>query len=60
MIARDPKRHMTVVVLTNRNEPEPYQLALKIARAVIAFLSHGIASTHFMWPSKPNDVAMAR
>jgi CubicO group peptidase (beta-lactamase class C family) len=36
VIVRYPKRHMTVVVLTNRNEPEPYQLALKIARATMA------------------------
>ncbi len=35
VIVRYPKRHMTVVVLTNRNEPEPYQLALEIAQAVI-------------------------
>ncbi len=31
VIVRYPKRHMTVVVLTNRNEPEPYPLALEIA-----------------------------
>lgn len=36
VIVRYPKRHLTVVVLTNRNEPEPYQLALKIADTVIA------------------------
>ena len=30
VIVRYPTRHMTVVVLTNRNEPEPYPLALKI------------------------------
>jgi len=36
VIVRYPKRHMTVVVLTNRNEPEPYQLALEIAKMVIA------------------------
>jgi CubicO group peptidase (beta-lactamase class C family) len=35
VIVRYPKRHMTVVVLTNRNEPEPYQLALEIAKTVI-------------------------
>jgi CubicO group peptidase (beta-lactamase class C family) len=34
VIVRYPKRHMTVVVLTNRNEPEPYQLALEIAKTV--------------------------
>jgi CubicO group peptidase (beta-lactamase class C family) len=31
VIVRYPKRHLTVVVLTNRNEPEPYRLALQIA-----------------------------
>jgi CubicO group peptidase (beta-lactamase class C family) len=31
VIVRWPKRHFTVVVLTNRNDPEPYRLALKIA-----------------------------
>jgi CubicO group peptidase (beta-lactamase class C family) len=36
VIVRYPKRHMTVVMLTNRNEPEPYQLALEIAKTVIA------------------------
>jgi CubicO group peptidase (beta-lactamase class C family) len=36
VIVRYPKRHMTVVVLTNRNDPEPYQLALEIAKTVIA------------------------
>jgi CubicO group peptidase (beta-lactamase class C family) len=36
VIVRYPKRYTTVVVLTNRNEPEPYQLALEIAKTVIA------------------------
>jgi CubicO group peptidase (beta-lactamase class C family) len=36
VIVRYPKRHMTLVVLTNRNAPEPYQLALEIAKTVIA------------------------
>ena len=31
MIVRYPERQLTVVVLTNRNDPEPYRLALKIA-----------------------------
>jgi CubicO group peptidase (beta-lactamase class C family) len=35
VIVRYPKRHMSVIVLTNRNEPEPYQLALEIAKTVI-------------------------
>lgn len=36
VIVRYPKRHLTVVVLTNRNEPEPYPLALAIAKKAIA------------------------
>ncbi len=36
VIVRYPKRHLTVAVLTNRNEPEPYRLALEIAETVIA------------------------
>jgi CubicO group peptidase (beta-lactamase class C family) len=35
VIVRYPKRHLTVVVLTNRNEPEPYALALEIAKTVM-------------------------
>jgi CubicO group peptidase (beta-lactamase class C family) len=31
VIVRYPKKKLTVVVLTNRNDPEPYRLALKIA-----------------------------
>ena len=31
-IVRWPQRRLTVVVLTNRNDPEPYPLALQIAR----------------------------
>jgi CubicO group peptidase (beta-lactamase class C family) len=31
VIVRWPRRHLTVVVLTNRNDPEPYRLALEIA-----------------------------
>lgn len=31
VIVRWPQRHLTVVVLSNRNAPEPYRLALKIA-----------------------------
>jgi CubicO group peptidase (beta-lactamase class C family) len=33
VIVRWPKRHFTVIVLTNRNEPEPYRTALKIAES---------------------------
>jgi hypothetical protein len=35
VIVRYPKRKITVIVLTNRNEPEPYRLALEIARKVL-------------------------
>jgi CubicO group peptidase (beta-lactamase class C family) len=31
VIVRWPRRHFTVVILTNRDDPEPYTLALKIA-----------------------------
>jgi CubicO group peptidase (beta-lactamase class C family) len=31
VIVRYPKRRLTVVVLTNRNDPEPYRIALQIA-----------------------------
>jgi CubicO group peptidase (beta-lactamase class C family) len=33
VMVRYPKERLTVVVLTNRNDPEPYVLALKIAKA---------------------------
>ncbi|WP_448100433.1 serine hydrolase domain-containing protein [Luteibacter jiangsuensis] len=32
VIVRYPKRHLTVILLTNRNDPEPYKTALAIAR----------------------------
>jgi CubicO group peptidase (beta-lactamase class C family) len=32
VIVRYPQRHLTVLVLTNRNDPEPYATALAIAR----------------------------
>lgn len=32
VILRFPKRHLTVVILTNRNHPEPYEIALTIAK----------------------------
>jgi len=32
VIVRYPRRHFTVIVLTNRDEPEPYALALAIAK----------------------------
>ncbi len=35
VIVRWPARHFTVIVLTNRNDPEPYTLALAIARTCL-------------------------
>ncbi|MEP6634866.1 MAG: hypothetical protein ABJA62_11740, partial [Luteimonas sp.] len=32
VIVRWPQRHFTVIVLTNRNDPEPYTMALAIGR----------------------------
>jgi CubicO group peptidase (beta-lactamase class C family) len=32
VIVRWPKQHLTVILLSNRNEPEPYQTVLKIAQ----------------------------
>jgi hypothetical protein len=32
VIVRYPRRHFTVIVLTNRDAPEPYPLALAIAK----------------------------
>lgn len=34
VIVRYPERHMTVIVLTNRNDPEPYETAKRIAAIV--------------------------
>jgi CubicO group peptidase (beta-lactamase class C family) len=31
VLVRYPRQHLTVIVLTNRNDPEPYRLALAIA-----------------------------
>jgi CubicO group peptidase (beta-lactamase class C family) len=42
VLVRYPKRGLTVVVLTNRNDPEPYEKALAIAHV---FLSGGSAET---------------
>jgi CubicO group peptidase (beta-lactamase class C family) len=36
VIVRYPKQKLTIVVLTNRNEPEPYRLALQIAQMNLA------------------------
>lgn len=36
VIVRYPQRHLTVAVLTNRDDPEPYALAKQIAALVIA------------------------
>lgn len=35
VIVRYPQRHMSVVVLINRDDPEPYGLAKKIAALVL-------------------------
>ena len=32
VIVRWPKQHVTVILLSNRNEPEPYRTALEVAR----------------------------
>ena len=32
VIVRYPRRHLSVIVLTNRNDPEPYRMALQIAQ----------------------------
>ena len=34
VIVRWPQRHLTVILLSNRNDPEPYRTALEIARPV--------------------------
>jgi CubicO group peptidase (beta-lactamase class C family) len=36
VIVRFPERHFTVIILTNRNEPEPYGTALAIAKLYFA------------------------
>lgn len=36
VIVRWPKQHLTVILLSNRNEPEPYQTVLKIAQPFLA------------------------
>jgi CubicO group peptidase (beta-lactamase class C family) len=36
VIVRYPERHMTVIVLTNRDDPEPYATAKKIAEIVLS------------------------
>ena len=40
VIVRYPARHMTVVILTNRNSPEPYETALEIAKRYLADKQH--------------------
>jgi hypothetical protein len=37
VIVRWPKQHFTVILLSNRNAPEPYQMVLAIAAP---FLEH--------------------
>jgi CubicO group peptidase (beta-lactamase class C family) len=45
VIVRYPQRHLTVVVLTNRNEPEPYATAKRIA-ALYLDSAHGNVEGH--------------
>jgi CubicO group peptidase (beta-lactamase class C family) len=45
VIVRYPTRRLTVVVLTNRNDPEPYQLALAIAGRVMNTAHRGRPDT---------------
>jgi len=35
VIVRYPERHMTVIILTNRDDPEPYETALEIGKLFI-------------------------
>jgi CubicO group peptidase (beta-lactamase class C family) len=35
VIVRWPKRRLTVIILTNRNEPEPYRMALQIGAGAV-------------------------
>lgn len=35
VIVRYPQRHLTVIILTNRDDPEPYKMALNIAQNVL-------------------------
>ncbi len=37
VIVRWPKRHLTVIILTNRNDPKPYPLALAVGELFGAF-----------------------
>jgi len=36
VIVRWPRQHLTVILLSNRNDPEPYRTALEIARPYLA------------------------
>ncbi|KRE97027.1 serine hydrolase [Frateuria sp. Soil773] len=36
VIVRWPRQHLTIVLLSNRNEPEPYQTVLKIAQPFLS------------------------
>ncbi|MBP1473926.1 beta-lactamase family protein [Frateuria sp. MAH-13] len=36
VIVRWPRQHLTVILLSNRNDPEPYQAVLKIAQPFLA------------------------
>ena len=56
VIVRYPKRRLTVVVLTNRNDPEPYPLALRYREKGYRFSIALIARD----ASNPNARAMCR
>ncbi len=32
VFVRYPQQHLSVIILSNRNDPEPYRMALSIAR----------------------------
>ena len=50
VIVRYPKRHVTVIVLTNRNDPEPYPIALAIAKVVVPDADPTHAATSVVGP----------
>jgi CubicO group peptidase (beta-lactamase class C family) len=50
VIVRYPRRHFTVVILTNRNDPEPYTTALAIAKLFIPGVDETRASQVVVGP----------
>ena len=51
VIVRYPRHHFTVIVLTNRDEPEPYPLALAIARLYLPDAEAGHATSSAAGPN---------